>query len=114
MPSPRKQAPLRCLDSPVRTLDTSIAQVPKKTADPFYLSTAWRQLVTTLIRKRGRRCEQCGRENTRIFGDHVQELKDGGAPLAASNVRLLCGSCHTRKTARARADRVATRYATNA
>ncbi|MDL2172036.1 HNH endonuclease [Asaia sp. HumB] len=32
-------------------------------------------------------------------------MKDGGGPLDPSNVRLLCGSCHSAKTARVRAIR---------
>ncbi|KGB21911.1 hypothetical protein AtDm6_2677 [Acetobacter tropicalis] len=33
------------------------------------------------------------------------ELKDGGAKLDKRNVQLLCGSCHTAKTASVRAER---------
>ena len=34
-----------------------------------------------------------------ILGDHIVELKDGGAPLDAANVQLLCMACHQQKTA---------------
>lgn len=64
-------------------------------------------MMATIIAERGRRCEACGRSGTRIFGDHIIELRDGGAPLDPSNIRCLCGSCHTRKTVAARADRLA-------
>ncbi len=65
--------------------------------------------MARLIRERGRVCQGvgCGRTNTRLFGDHVVELQDGGAELDPSNVQLMCGSCHTRKTAAARAARTA-------
>jgi 5-methylcytosine-specific restriction enzyme A len=42
----------------------------------------------------------------RIFGDHIIELKDGGAPLDPSNIMLLCPTCHARKTAKAAQERL--------
>jgi 5-methylcytosine-specific restriction protein A len=77
-----------------------------KTAAPFYLTPEWRALMTKLLAERGRRCQECGRTGCRIFGDHVVELQDGGAPLDEGNVLLRCGSCHTRKTAAERAKRM--------
>lgn len=87
---------------------------PAKRADPFYLSPEWRALMDRLIAERGRRCQdpECNTPNrvpSRIFGDHIIERRDGGADLDPSNVLLRCGSCHTRKTAQARAQRVAFR-----
>lgn len=96
---------LRCLKPDLVVLDTRIACVPAKQADRFYLSKPWRDLMKQLLQSRGLRCEACGRSGTRIFGDHVHELKDGGAPLDPTNIRLLCGSCHKIKTDRARAAR---------
>ena len=49
------------------------------------------------IAARGRRCEECDRAQCRIYGDHIRELKDGGAPLDPANVLLRCRSCHTLK-----------------
>lgn len=37
-----------------------------------------------------------GRAGMRVFGDHVVELQDGGAPLDKTNVMLRCGSCAQR------------------
>ena len=110
-PSGRRivQAPPR-----IATRDTrAVKQLPKR-VDEIYLSTEWRNLVSSLTTERGRRCEQCGRsgrtnKDLRIFGDHVQELRDGGAPFHPQNIRLLCGSCHGLKTAAERARRVAER-----
>ena len=99
----------------VGTLDTRIARPAPKTADPFYLSPEWRKLVSGLISKRGRRCEACGKtrgddgQPVRLIGDHVHELRDGGAPLDEGNVRLVCQPCHNAKTAKARAERMARR-----
>jgi 5-methylcytosine-specific restriction endonuclease McrA len=104
---------LKTLAPRLKALDTRRLTPPPKRAEPFYLSPAWRWLVARLIRERGRRCERCGRTGNadgswlRLFGDHVVELKDGGAELDPGNVRLLCGSCHSTKTAKARADRMA-------
>jgi 5-methylcytosine-specific restriction protein A len=103
---------LKLLGGRIGRLDTRIAHPPRKTADPFYLTPEWRRLMDRIIAVRGRRCEdpQCevpgGRRACRLFGDHVVELKDGGAPLDPKNIMLRCGSCHTRKTLQARADRM--------
>jgi 5-methylcytosine-specific restriction protein A len=103
-------ARLTSLPTRVRTLDTSTARVPVKRAAPFYLSPEWRALMARLIAERGRRCEACQRVGGRIFGDHVTELQDGGAALEPSNIKLLCGACHTAKTVKARAARQAARW----
>lgn len=96
------------------TLDTRTVKVEprtwahRKATEPnmgFYSSPEWRALRDRLLRERGRRCQDCGRTGTRIFCDHVVELNDGGNGLDEANVRLRCGSCHTRKTADARARR---------
>jgi 5-methylcytosine-specific restriction protein A len=84
----------------------TVAPRPKQ-ADAFYSSPEWRALMRRLIERRGRQCEQCGRVGCVIYGDHVRELKDGGAPLDEANVMLLCGSCHSIKTYAARARRMA-------
>ena len=77
---------------------------PPKMVVPFYQSPEWRALVLALRRLRGDRCEGCGAAGSgkRLYGDHIVELKDGGAKLDPGNVRLLCGKCHGIKTARAK------------
>jgi hypothetical protein len=105
------QAPrLRILRPALAVLDARTALPPPKVVDPFYLSPAWRSLVTEIVRERGSLCQDplCKRANRlvhRIFGDHVVELQDGGAPLDKSNILLRCGACHTRKTLATRAER---------
>jgi len=101
---------LRALAPRLRVVDTRTAKPPAKLANPFYLSREWRSLVDRLVAERGRWCQDpgctdpdCGER--RIFGDHVVELQDGGAPLDPANVLLRCGSCHTRKTVEERARR---------
>jgi hypothetical protein len=89
---------------------------PAKTTNPFYLSPEWRSLIGQIIARRGRRCEKCGKYRDqdgrpiRVFGDHVIELRDGGALLNESNVQILCSDCHAAKTAAMRAARTAMRY----
>jgi 5-methylcytosine-specific restriction protein A len=94
------------------TLDTRVVKPAPKMADPFYLSPEWRALMGAIIAERGRRCEDplhngLHERSPRVFGDHIVELKDGGAPLDPANVLLRCGACHTRKTIAARAVRMA-------
>jgi len=109
VPPPPKRR-LTALDMRIATpLDTAIAQPDPKRAAPFYLTPEWRRLIATILNQRGPRCEQCGRTGTRLFGDHIIELQDGGAPLDPSNIQMLCGSCHSHKTLAARAARFAQR-----
>ena len=95
----------------MRLLEQRTALPPAKLAGAFYTSPKWRRLMAEIIAERGRRCEdpQCQRTSppSRVFGDHIVELRDGGAPLDKRNVLLRCGSCHTRKTAESRAARTA-------
>ena len=97
---------LRTLQSSVTALDMDTAKPPPKETLPFYYSKEWLGLMARIKRERGMKCEQCDRVGVRLFGDHVVELKDGGAALDAGNVRLLCGSCHSTKTAQARRKRI--------
>lgn len=81
-------------------------KLPPKTAEPFYRSAAWRQLVEDrkldadyfAAKARSRRGE-------RLILDHVIELKDGGAALDPANTKWLTFSEHQVKTAKSRARR---------
>ena len=99
-------ARLHMLGARVGRMDTRSAKPAPKVVDGIYSSPEWRALMARLIKERGRRCEQCGRTGTRIYGDHITELKDGGEPFDERNVKLLCGSCHTKKTNAVRAERM--------
>ena len=85
------------------------AKPPPKRADELYLSPEWFELRDRVRREAGGRCQMsgCGRREARMYVDHRVELRDGGAPLDRTNVWLLCGSCHTRKTIAERARRAA-------
>lgn len=103
-------AKIRMLAPRLRTVDVRSVKPQVKTADAFYVSPEWRALMAEIIADRGRICEACHRKGTRIFGDHIVELKDGGASLDKRNIKCLCGACHTKKTVAARAARMAMRY----
>jgi len=85
--------------------------LPPKQAKPFYLSTEWKQLIAVIKHNRGNRCHDpdhpsdVPRSKGRIYGDHIVELNDGGAPLDPRNVMLRCHLCHQRKTVRQRITR---------
>ena len=96
---------LKILKPRLATPDRSVAKLPPKTAADFYGSREWKQVRAEVVAARGRRCELCGRGDTRPFVDHIQELKDGGAALDKANLRVTCGSCHSAKTAAARDQR---------
>jgi 5-methylcytosine-specific restriction enzyme A len=87
-----------------------------KTAAPVYSSPEWRGLISNIIRQRGRRCEDpaCRSPNHgaggKVYGDHIIELKDGGALLDPSNIRILCSPCHGRKTNDEKNKRMAKRW----
>lgn len=107
---------LKTLRSRIGELDTRRARPAPKTAEPFYSSRPWRELLEQIFQARGRRCEdpRCERPRgpwRRIYGDHVVELQDEGAKLDPANVMLRCASCHTRKTAEERAKRQAAIHA---
>jgi len=93
MPAVLNSAPLR------------VNFAPKK-ADDFYLSKEWRRLVDQVKAVRGKRCEACGCKHCRLIGDHIREIKDGGAMMDITNVQLLCLHCHNRKTAKAKKQRL--------
>jgi hypothetical protein len=105
---------LQTIGPRIGTLDTRTVSLLPKRADPAYQSAAhreWREVVITraggrceAITKAGRRCLKAAPRH-RMFADHKRELRDGGAPLDPANGECLCGSHHTAKTARARADR---------
>lgn len=103
-------AKLTTLGARLSTFDSRRVKPPPKTAEPFYLSKEWRDLIDEIVQKRGKVCEDpdCPRPHppiSRVFGDHIIELRDGGAKLDPNNVLLRCGASHSRKTARARAIR---------
>lgn len=95
---------LRAMPARLAAPPPRVASAPK-VADDLYGSREWRALVAQIKRERGAFCQRCG-SGGRLIGDHVVELRDGGAPLDPDNVELLCAArCHPAKTAAARRKR---------
>ncbi len=92
-------------------VDLRTAALPPKVAEAFYSSAEWIALRDRVRREANGRCQVqgCGRIERGMIVDHIVELKDGGAPLDRSNVRLMCRSHHNQKTAAERAKRTARR-----
>lgn len=97
-------ARLSTLRPVLATLQAGPAPLPK-TAQAFYLTPAWRKARELALALGNHRCAHCGRKGCTLYVDHIRELADGGEPYAQTNLEPLCGACHTRKTARARAAR---------
>jgi 5-methylcytosine-specific restriction enzyme A len=93
----------------IPTADTRRVKPPPKQAESFYTSAAWIEMRDRVRREARGRCQRPGCTNPGRIVDHIVELRDGGAPLARSNLELLCQSHHTAKTADARARRAGIR-----
>ena len=109
------QTALRNLTPGVRVIDTRIARLPVKRADPELLSAAHRNWREAVVARAGERCEwldhgvRCERAAPlhRMFADHITERKDDGAALDPTNGQCLCASHHGLQTFRERARRMA-------
>ena len=103
-------ARLKVAGNRLATGDARRVRVPPKVADDIYSTpeyAAWRKIV---IERSGGycqddECETPHRKPSRLFADHIVELRDGGAPFDPANGKARCGSCHTRKTLLERAKR---------
>lgn len=97
---------VRLMRRPERIAARPVRIAPRaKKVLPFYQSPEWKALVARVIKLRGRACQDCGSKSGRIYADHVVELKDGGQPLEALNIRLRCATCHGAKTELRRRER---------
>lgn len=88
-------------------IDTRTAKPGPKLRAAHYGTPEHVEWSRAVIRRSGGMCQGkgCGRTDTRLFADHIAELKDGGAALDLANGQALCGTCHGTKTAAARAAR---------
>jgi 5-methylcytosine-specific restriction endonuclease McrA len=92
----------------VRTVSSRI-RPPIKEANLFYKTPEWRALTERVKREAHYCCEACGADYShrkrKLIGDHIIEIKDGGAKLDRTNIQCLCIDCHNKKTAKVRAER---------
>ena len=107
--------PLKSIGFKLKPSDTRRLKPPGKKPDSIYVSSEWRSLMAEIFRERGRRCEDpaCHTPNGpwgALYGDHIHEIKDGGAPLDKRNVMVRCAPCHGRKTAAERLKRALRQY----
>jgi 5-methylcytosine-specific restriction enzyme A len=82
--------------------DLRVAAPMPHASDPHYHTQAHRRWSDEVIARAGGACQKCGRIGARLYADHKHEIKDGGARLDLANGEALCGSCHGKKSARAR------------
>ena len=68
---------------------------------PFYRSAEWRAVRAAVLHRDGYRCAtpRCDRRASHV--DHILAVSRGGGALDPANLRSLCASCHSRKTATA-------------
>jgi 5-methylcytosine-specific restriction protein A len=98
-----KSPKLTNFNTRLKLFETKKVKAPEKKADSFYSSPEWRELMKQIFKERGRRCEdpQCKTPRNvwgKLYGDHIVELKDGGAPLDKANIMIRCAPCHGIKT----------------
>lgn len=87
----------------LKLFETKKLKAPEKVADSFYSSPEWKELMRQIFKERGRRCQDEACKTPRnvwgkLYGDHIVELKDGGAPLDKANILIRCAPCHAAKT----------------
>lgn len=98
-------ARLRTLRPALPCVSVAVAPLLPKVKAAHYYTPEHRAWSRAVIARAGYACQACGRTGTRLYADHIVELQDGGAATDLANGQALCGACHTRKTARARAER---------
>ena len=104
---------LATFQSALGRFDSRRVLPPPKVAASIYSTPEYKAWQEIVIERAGGRCEaidngkRCWkrRPGARMFADHKEELRDGGAPFDPDNGQCLCGSHHTAKTAAARAAR---------
>lgn len=98
---------MRMLKPRLTAIDARTVRPPPKEREEHYGTARHRDWSRQVIERSGGVCQaiECGRMGVRLFADHIVELKDGGAPFDVRNGQALCGSCHGKKTSRAKMER---------
>jgi 5-methylcytosine-specific restriction protein A len=108
-----KPVRLPMMGNRLATSDMRRVRVPPKVARQIYSSPEFKTWREAVIARAGRQCEavESGKRCTkaeprnRMFADHRDEVRDGGALYDVDNGQCLCGAHHSAKTAKARAAR---------
>ena len=71
--------------------------MPKNAADPFYASSAWRNVRKIVLTRDHAFCAICRQNAPRMQVDHIKPRKQyPELALDLNNLRTLCPSCHSR------------------
>lgn len=63
-----------------------------------YRSKRWQVARKKVLQRDGLTCYVCGGPGRQV--DHVTPLSEGGAPYSLANLKVICATCHGRKSAR--------------
>lgn len=93
---------MKTAGSRLKATDGRRLGVGPKVADAHYGTAEHRAWRAEVLRRAMFCCQHPGCTatvyTTRLYADHIVELKDGGDPLDPENGQALCGAHHTRKT----------------
>jgi 5-methylcytosine-specific restriction enzyme A len=94
-------------------MDTRAIRPPDKVAAPIYQTVEYREWRAEVIRRSHGWCQHplCSDPfgRSRLYADHIRELRDSGEPFDLNNGMALCAACHQRKTLAERAKRMGLR-----
>ena len=95
----------------IKASDSRRVKPPEKRALPIYATPEYRRWRDEVIHRAGGQCQDSRHDPSRsrsgkLYADHIEELRDGGAPFDPRNGLARCASCHERKTIAARVDRL--------
>jgi 5-methylcytosine-specific restriction endonuclease McrA len=86
---------------------TRFAQPKPKVTVEHYKTPEHRAWASAVVKRAGMRCEDCSASGTRLYADHILEIRDRpDLALSLMNGRALCASCHGKKTSRVREERL--------
>lgn len=79
-------------------------KIPKRNLehDTRYDSRRWRSLRKQALARDNYLCQEClknGKLTAGNIGDHIHNVKQGGAFWELTNIQTMCASCHAKKSA---------------
>lgn len=97
----------------IATIDTRRPRPQGKQKDRIYDRPEYKQWREIVLGRADGKCQGAGFHapaGSKLYPDHIVEIKDGGSEFDPANGQALCASCHTSKTVARRADRMRERY----